>query len=112
MIQSQIVSYWQDKEQLPQDLEDLEDPLRGFLAPMDPQTEEPYGYRAMGARTFELCATFNLESTEEGSFTRRAVPIGIKGTLFNENWQHEAGDLCFERTIDPDLFPPRSQMVR
>jgi|TARA_Y100000310_G_scaffold325052_1_gene387926 hypothetical protein len=24
----------------------------------------------------------------------------------NANWQHSAGEECFERTIDPDLFPP------
>ena len=28
------------------------------------------------------------------------------GGGMNESWDHEAGRVCFERTIDKDLYPP------
>ena len=37
-IQGQVVSYWQETERLPEDLEEMEDPIVGFTAPMDPVT--------------------------------------------------------------------------
>ncbi|KKW35863.1 hypothetical protein A2852_02530 [Candidatus Adlerbacteria bacterium RIFCSPHIGHO2_01_FULL_54_23] len=99
-IQSQVVYYWQQKQKLPAALTDLQDPLSYFTLPRDPQGEE-YKYRATGPRAFELCATFNKESRNSNS---AAKPVMYNG--LNENWQHTAGEACFERTIDPDLYPP------
>lgn len=108
-IQFQIVNYWQAKQTLPAALTDLGDPISGSYIPLDAQTGQPYEYSATGARSFELCATFNAPSRE--SPASRAVPALIgpepygKGGIA-ENWQHEEGRTCFTRTIDPDLYPP------
>jgi hypothetical protein len=99
-IQWEIVNYWQQKEELPDSLEDLEDPISGFNIPTDPLTDEPYTYRATGNLTFELCATFAVESIE----SQAGVRDPYSGE--SENWQHEAGEQCFERTIDPERYPP------
>ena len=106
-IQWQVVSYWQQKEKLPASISDLEDPLTGFVAPQDPQTGLPYVYESTGAMSFKLCADFNAPSRDmivDGR-TRPAVPQPIGSELANENWKHDKGMICFDRTIDPERFP-------
>ncbi|MDO8742474.1 MAG: DUF5671 domain-containing protein [bacterium] len=104
-IQWQIVNYYQQKEILPNTLENLEDPLSGFVAPTDPQTRESYVYKKTGNLSFELCATFNKPTNA----SRSSAPYPMmypKGGI-DENWEHTSGAQCFPRTIDPDLYPPR-----
>ena len=107
-IQYQVTNYWQQKETLPKSLLDLADPLSGFSVPRDPETGGEYTYSIVGEKTFKLCAEFNLEST---GFTKNAaipVPTSPRGMYEFEGayWQHGIGEVCFERTIDPDAFPP------
>lgn len=105
-IQWQIVNYWQQKGTLPTVLAELQDPISGFISPIDPQTKEPYEYKKTGTLAFDLCAEFNKPTqTINGYMTQIAYPEPI-GKL-NESWQHEAGRKCFSRTIDPELYPVR-----
>lgn len=108
-IQWQIVNYWQSKEKLPTSLSDLDDAISGFSAPFDPQTGESYEYRIINAQnlSFELCATFNKEGNDMYAEPVSPMPAG-KG--ISENWQHGEGRVCFERTIDPQLYPPFSKI--
>jgi hypothetical protein len=108
-IQSQIVGYWQAKRALPATLTDLSDSIGGFAAPLDPQSQQAYGYNVKGPLAFELCATFNAEAQKYSSAITRFVPMapGYSGKASSQdNWQHGAGLVCFERTIDPQLYPP------
>jgi hypothetical protein len=90
MLQSQIVSvYWQSKGALPGTLADLQDPINGFQVPKDPQTAQQYEYIRKGERMFALCATFAAVGADPA-------------------WPHEAGRVCFDRTIDVQLYPVRS----
>ncbi|KKU93950.1 MAG: hypothetical protein UY26_C0003G0100 [Candidatus Jorgensenbacteria bacterium GW2011_GWA1_48_13] len=117
-IQWQVVNYWQQKETLPPSLAALENPLQGSVVPTDPETKEPYEYRIkdISNRVFELCATFALSSRElverglsgmDGEVSK-PYPAYPAGNGFDDSpyFKHEAGRQCFERTIDPDLFPP------
>ncbi|MHB1330733.1 MAG: DUF5671 domain-containing protein [Minisyncoccota bacterium] len=107
-IQWQVTNYWQMKGALPTALTDLNDSLKPGIVPKDPQTGEDYTYRSTGALSFELCAEFNRES-------RTGIAMGgnylMERSVYDtsmaggENWQHEAGQHCFERTIDPELYP-------
>lgn len=97
-IQSQITYYYQQKQALPPTLSALEDPLSYYQLPVDPETGEAYGYRTLGALSFELCATFNREST--AVYGSAPYEHGL-----SQNWQHAAGEECFERTIDPEFYP-------
>lgn len=99
-VQWQIVNFWQQKERLPDPLIEIADPISGFTLPVDPQPPLAYTYRKNGDRSFELCATFNRES-QRNAAVRPAYPGNE-----NENWQHGAGEHCFERTIDPERYPP------
>jgi len=108
-IQWQIVNYWQQKELLPARLDDLEDSISGFRVPNDPDTGEAYTYSITGSLAFELCATFSIENRgADNSNAPRAVKIAEPFGLRGSNWQHGEGEECFERTIDPDLYPTRS----
>ncbi len=115
-IQWQVVNYWQQKESLPENLEDLKDPISGWIMPTDPKTDEPYVYKRNGALTFSLCATFEAEGGQErygyaGEYSM-AKPVSdptATGTPIEDNWAHGAGEVCFDRTIDPERYPPYSK---
>lgn len=105
-IQWQIVSYWQEKDTLPDNLDALYDSLRGYRAAVDPETQEPYEYTYQGDLTFTLCATFTTSSTSTNSPAPTRVqkyypPSGIESF---DSWTHDAGQVCFEREIDPDRY--------
>ena len=108
-IQWQVVNYWQQKQKLPTGLAELVDPISGFMVPVDPQTKEPYEYSSTGRLSFKLCATFAAEGGTNGTEGRPyAVAVEPKsaGTGVQDNWQHSAGKVCFDRTIDPERYPP------
>ena len=103
-IQRQIVNFYQSKSRLPNALSELTDSISGFVAPKDPQIKEDYGYEIKGAFSFSLCATFNRPSSG-GTDLNIARPMPMNGGI-SENWNHSAGNVCFDRTIDPELYPP------
>src|SRR3989344_4288134 len=99
-IQWQVVTFWQQKERLPKSLEELKDPLSGMIIPVDPQSGNDYGYRVTKAPySFELCAEFNVESNEATRTGGKVPTPAYFGGLESENWQHGAGEQCFDRTI-------------
>ncbi|MFA6095806.1 MAG: DUF5671 domain-containing protein [Candidatus Paceibacterota bacterium] len=104
-IQWQIVNYWQQKGTLPATIADLEDPISGFYVPTDPDTDEAYVYEKSSARAFKLCADFSLGSSSDQS--QKDMSYTYPAGLRNESWKHEAGKHCFDRTIDPELYPVR-----
>lgn len=110
-IQSQITDYYRAKQKLPATLDDINTSLSYGPLPVDKQTGEPYGYQTLGALSFKLCATFNAESrANPGSLsaeTRAAMPTPVGGKAgIPDNWQHGAGQVCFDRTVDPSFYPP------
>jgi hypothetical protein len=114
-IQWQIVNYWQQKRMLPENLSALNDPISSFMAPTDPQSGESYEYRKVSDLSFELCTEFNRESHDlargaDKSSLVYPMPYGYDEG--SNNWQHGVGRTCFERTIDPDLYPPAAKNVQ
>lgn len=109
-IQSQVVNYWQRKEVLPNSLSDLEDSISGYRVPTDPQTDKAYEYKIkdVASLSFELCSTFNKEGSDQYG---QMKPISVYTQVGKgDNWQHPAGDYCFERTIDKQLYPPLNKI--
>jgi len=113
-IQYQIVTYWQQKEKLPAKLEDLADPISGMNVPVDPQTSEPYKYVVKGTMSFDLCANFN--AVNQPNSLRNQYPVAKTiypdGLVMEDSWQHGVGEVCFNRTIDPERYPPFSKTPR
>ena len=111
-IQSQVVNFWQRKGQLPQSLTDLNDSISGYIVPNDPQTtSQPYEYNIKDSATltFELCANFNLDNNTQsgaGKNVRQMMAVPYPYDGYSQNWNHSAGRVCFERTIDKQLYPP------
>lgn len=127
-IQSQVVSYYQQYEKIPEKLSDLVDPLSSWQQiPVDPEFEKGimYEYRATGKLSFELCATFAApipvgwqENSYGGVYPMRggvmttdvavsepAMMPEYGGGIINESWDHQAGRTCFSRTIDQKRYP-------
>lgn len=108
-IQYQIIAYWQAKQKLPAVLADLNDPLKGFTVPVDPKTKEQYTYTVKGKLSFEICATFSKETPKGADISRVPSPMyafPYKNGGTDEIWDHTAGQVCFVRTIDPEIYPP------
>ncbi|MDO8576659.1 MAG: hypothetical protein Q7R90_05120, partial [bacterium] len=69
-------------------------------------------YSSTGKLSFKLCATFAAEGGTNGTQGRSypAYPIAVEpksvGTDIQDSWQHSAGRVCFDRTIDPERYPP------
>ena len=105
-IQGQVVTYWQQKQDLPTSLDELRNDISGFVAPRDPQRADAYEYRMTGPLAFELCAVFERSSAQDKSTENRALPMGPYGSPYQENWAHGIGHTCFTRTIDPKIYPP------
>ncbi len=103
-IQYQVIDYWQRKTSLPQGTAELTNNISGFVVPKDPESGIDYGYRVTGPFTFELCATFVTSNSEEFMGKGRSVAVHYGGEP--SNWAYGEGMTCFERTIDPDLYPP------
>lgn len=112
-LQSQIMSHYQLKGTLPATLDNLKDSISGFVPPMDPETNAAYEYHVKGNLAFDLCANFNLASEENGMGRKEYPPVLYSDPYgYNNNWQHAAGHVCFDRVIDPLLYPTKPVPAR
>lgn len=107
LIQSEILNYWVQKGRLPENLDALIDNLRGVVVPKDPQTQEKYVY-VIGEKklTFSLCANFSTDLTYSNKLETQPKfprPIYMSSDPY-QGWEHGQGFICFERTIDPELY--------
>ena len=104
-LQSEILYFWQNKSRLPEKLAELQDDIRGVYLSRDPETGADYTYEVKNSETFALCATFVREN-RTSSLDGAPKPVSIQRyEPFGQNWEHSAGYFCFERTIDPELYP-------
>jgi len=106
-IQYQIVNFYQRKGSLPNNLDELKDPIAGFNIPLDPANAVSYGYEKVSDLGFKLCADFSLASDAQidSKDITRPMPISSEFFPVNENWRHQKGAVCFDRKIDKDLYP-------
>lgn len=106
LLQNAIINYWVQKNKLPNKLNELNyiSPFTpsGFIPPTDPETGMQYDYVAEDSLRFKLCAEFKTSSTDN---TKVGVPVRILNVpAYQQNWNHDIGRTCFERTIDPELY--------
>lgn len=126
-IQSQLISYWMTKGQLPTALDELNDGLYGMTLPTDPETKSSYSYTKNASTTFQLCANFDRPTQdikgrgEFGGGYYGGIDMAYPSRIYpydgtNDNWKHEVGQVCFTRTIDPERYPvqpkPTSSVMR
>ena len=97
-ISSAIAAYWENTGNLPETFKDVQDQRFAYIRSIkDPETEELYEYRVLTEDSYELCAVFERSSKEQD--VRIAVPFS------EEQWEHEAGRVCFEKKAQAASFP-------
>lgn len=107
-VQNEVINYWTQKNKLPENIEGLRDPTRGFEPPYDPQTDRAYEYKILTPLSFELCAAFATEqNARDRSGTYAPPPMYFGKEPVNFSWAHGKGRFCFSRTIDPDFWRPQ-----
>lgn len=94
-MQSAIEAYWWEQNALPEALAWVDEEL---LLPTDPTTGASYEYHKTSDDTYELCATFDLESEQRDAYTRPAPFSG--GVAVRDFYAHRAGRDCFERSVN------------
>lgn len=91
-IQDEVVRYWDLKKTLPQNLNELNDPLNYVVIPVDPETQKEYEYKILTPTSFEICAEFKTADSGEETYAKYDTTY--------QYFKHVAGRNCFERTID------------
>ncbi len=81
-------SYWSRNERLPASLEELMADPRVEVKTQDAGSAEPYDFTPLDEDTYELCATFDLESP---------APARPSSADF---WRHGAERECFALDVD------------
>ena len=113
-IQSQVITYWQEKDALPVSLASLSGTLSDYSLSTDPESGQGkiYEYSVTGDMSFQLCATFALPSQpgdEQDASIQPLAALGNTAVTYpgsaNDAWNHDAGHACFSRTIDPAEYP-------
>ena len=96
-ISQAIDRYEATRERLPATLVELQRGSDVQVAITDPVTSEPYGYEAGEGTAYELCATFELATTERELRRERRFS------------RHEAGRHCFPLRARAEPEPDRGR---
>lgn len=86
-----IEDYYRSNQSLPATITDVYDL---FPVPTPPDDTMMYRYEVVDEKFYELCAEFNQASQTIENPTIR--PVFEK----NYNWEHQAGEWCFQREVD------------
>jgi hypothetical protein len=110
-LEGQIIYYWQTKGVLPESLQILGRDVPNYILPADSMTGNAYEYGRTSDRSFILCGQFDTASNDQyrtfyGDSDVPVPPRKVPGSPLSWNWNHGVGHTCFDRTIDPDFFPP------
>ncbi len=85
MLSDFVGRFYTDNSSLPKSLDDLlkTSTYRAYLGTVDPATGAAYEYAPGDGRSYQLCATFDLDSSSK---SLRAGNV----------WSHKAGHHCFD----------------
>lgn len=92
-IQSSINSYYLRTQELPTSLEKI-DVIQNI--PVDPRTDQPYGYDVIDQDEYKLCATFETDSADQADYYPRYYGFDL---------QYQAGENCFSFLAGQEQFP-------
>lgn len=88
-----INRYYQNNKKLPEKLKQLAPSNEHYLPLLDPETEEPYKYRVLDSRDYEVCATFSTSNLDQ----RTSVDRYIDGEIYD--MRHGLGTDCLSVSI-------------
>jgi len=78
-----VNAYWTKHARVPSSLDEMLESPGMAVQSRDPLTGQPYSFRVLGVKTYELCADFQRESSEANSES------------FGRFWSHGTGRRCF-----------------
>ncbi len=90
-IASAVDLYWTRQGRLPASLAELSHEQGIRINALDPETKQPYGYRVLGQKRYELCAEFAGKAAQEGDI----APDDFGYVAPSDFWAHGAGKQCF-----------------
>jgi len=94
-MQWRIESNYHQAETLPKTVAEL---YTDTPVPVAPESRDAYQYKVTGDTTYELCATFaDITPQSERMMSKPYFEPGYDSN--NYNWEHGAGEKCFERTV-------------
>ena len=104
-IRQRIFTYWDDKGERPDSIDQLSKVMGGYSPPRDPASGDSYNYFKTVDTSFDLCADFELVggAPDGVSTSRQTEPSG--------SWGHLEGHWCYELKIDPALHPPHKKSL-
>lgn len=89
-IENAVNSYLSNKNQLPENLEQLKNDSNYYLreaALLDPETRRPIEYKKISSEEFELCANFRTDNTKnENTYSAKSHVAGyqcLKGSIYD-----------------------------
>jgi len=111
-LQSDIITYWQQKGVVPSNINDLNDPLRNVIVPKDPEGGTEYEYMKSSDLSFSVCAIFKRKSLHKNIFPKSVPYPTHDRPIIDDSWEHDAGHVCFQRSIDPDYYGGAKTQLR
>lgn len=105
-IEQSVIDYWVINGLVPEKM-----PQNIYLT----KNLEDYTYKKTGEMSFEICTNFNLSNSGQGRQLEQRqgmmsqTPVIWDKMMYagNRSWNYEAGYQCFERQIDPALYPTK-----
>lgn len=88
-----VNTFWTTHTRLPVSLDELLQDPRSTIRTRDPLTDQPYAFRPLDARAYELCADFQRAWNEDR-------PGGV-----SRFWSHGPGRRCFHLEATPAKQP-------
>lgn len=97
-----IDNWYALNDQLPASLDELASSRDAYVSSIaDPVSGVQYEYRVTGSTNYDLCTTFDTDSSADG---QAAQPVSNTGSKF---WEHKAGHDCFSVIVHSDKTAPQ-----
>jgi len=101
-ISNQVREYYRTSAKLPATLNEVASVYSYGLQIEDRNSGAPYEYKVIDVTTFELCATFNMNSDDK----REASPVYPYGDPYYNDYgvwsSYKAGESCFRQAVLPE----------
>jgi hypothetical protein len=101
-MQWRVEDHYNVKKVLPKTIEEVYTNT-GIETPKAPEGRDAYEYSVIDEDSYKLCATFTYPSVPNELGRPAVSPL----TNPYNNWDHGAGETCFERTVvKPEVVKP------
>ena len=100
-LENALFYYWQEKGDLPEQVDQAADGVYQQQALTDPETSVGYPYSRLNENEFMLCANFSLSQDEVSPYSEpKSFYVERTGSYFI----HPQGQQCYTITLDRELY--------